>query len=55
MRGYRIMGKVLEEAIPDILQWIVEGYEYSAEKNGKGDEIWGDNMSITERREMVKD
>jgi hypothetical protein len=55
MRGYRIMGKVLEEAIPEILQWIVEGYEYSAGKNGKGDEIWGDSMSISERREMVRE
>ena len=38
-RGYRIMGKVFEEAVEGILEWVVEGYEYNEERTENESEI----------------
>ena len=53
IRGFRIMGRVLDEAIEEILYWIVEGYEYSNDKREEGSNVWGNDMEWIERREMI--
>ena len=55
LRGYKIEGRVLEDAIPKIMLWIVEGYLYSeAIKDGE-EWLWGERsrMGRGERWEMM--
>ena len=56
MRGYIIEGRALEEAVPEIVLWVVEGYLYGEERKGEADWLWGENRDMVrgKRWEMME-
>jgi hypothetical protein len=53
LRGYRIMGRVLEEAIQEIVMWVVEGFVYNEGRVMGMEDIWGTSLG-TSKQERVK-
>jgi hypothetical protein len=56
LRGYKLEGRVLEEAVPRIMLWIIEGYLYNEQRNEGEDWLWGKRggMGREDRWDMIE-